>query len=215
MEDSGNGLVRNDESDFDLGFVRPAYTKRTIIITDMSTVTEAQQKLELLINQSFMERGMNLLPEYFSLPIWDSFQYLLVMEDLLKERDAGILLAFKPEDFVIYDKIAVPTEYRGRHIMSQLVRTARAHDMRTYGSIEAGLRTSDKTANEKYKRVSDFSTLVLQTESHPNYWIHIFDSKSRNYSADPKIKRIVAYLGNMLSSFASVKTPQPQHLLTA
>ncbi|MBI2659523.1 GNAT family N-acetyltransferase [Candidatus Woesearchaeota archaeon] len=214
MEDSGNGLALNDEADFDLSFVRPAYTTKTRIITDILIVREAQQRLELLINRSFMERGMKLLPEYFSLPIWDSFQYLLVAEDLIKEKDAGVLLAFKPEDFVIIDKIAVPPEYRGRHIMSQLVRAARVHDVRTYGNIEAALRTSDRTANEKYKRVSDFSALLPQTKAHPRYWVHIFDSKSRNYAADPKIRRIVAYLGNTPSSFESVGTNQPQHLLT-
>ena len=214
MVDSGNGLVGNGEADFDLCFVRPTYTTRTKKITDRSMIgDESQQKLESLINRSFMERGMKLLPEYFSLPLWESFQYLLIVEDLLNERDAGILLAFKPEDFIIYDKIAVPPEYRRRHIMPQLIRTARAHDMRAYGHIEAALKTSDKTAHEKYRRTSDFSTLVPKAEAHPHYWVHIFSSKSRNYTTDQKIRRIADYLATMPSSFASVENLQPQHLL--
>ena len=74
MEDSSNGPVCNDEADFGLSFVRPVYTTRTRVITDRLVIREVQQKLELLINRSFMERGMKLLPEYFSMPLWDSFQ---------------------------------------------------------------------------------------------------------------------------------------------
>src|SRR3989338_5270180 len=92
----------------DLAFIKPAYTTRINQIHDKAKLDETLAKgIEALINDSFRERGMKLVPDYFSLPLWNSFQYLLIMQDLMEGGDAGVLIAFKPEDFIVYDKIAV------------------------------------------------------------------------------------------------------------
>ena len=188
----------------DLALIRPAYTTRIKEIKDRAEIDSTlMRNIEMLVNDSFRERGMKIVPDYFSLPLWDSFQYLLIIQDLMKDRDAGVLIAFKPDDFIVYDKIAVHPGYRGRHFMTKLISAARVIDKRMHGQIDAGARTSDKTVHEKYRRLSDYSVFVPGHDNKTNYWVHIFNGSNSNGIA-PKREKSVSSLIEIPSTFESL-----------
>ncbi|MBI2650285.1 GNAT family N-acetyltransferase [Candidatus Woesearchaeota archaeon] len=203
MAYSVNGIHPPDfEHVGDSALLWPPYTTRINVIADKGDITpEIEERLETLINDSFRARGMKLDSRYFSMPLWESFQYALIMEDLMAGRYVGTLLAFKPEDFVIYDKIAVHPGHRGRHYMTKLVQAARTRDKRLHGAIDAALKTSDKTAHEKYLHVCDSSAFVPQNELHSNYWVHFFDGDKKEAISDARKKRIATYLVEMPRTF--------------
>lgn len=148
---------------------------------------ELRTELERLINESFIERGMQLIPEYFELPQWKSHgNYMVLGVDAPEPKQVKIgggLIAlrdcFDGLDFMLYDKIFVHPNYRGSQTYKRLIQRARIIDRDRTKKINskaahptpAGLRTKDGCLDQKYLEVSQYRQHV------PPYFVHLFGAK--------------------------------------
>ena len=158
---------------------------------------ELKSELEILINDSFRERGMELIPDYFSLPIWRNFKYMALTRDTEDDNKiVGGLIAFhmrtpKGTDFMLYDKIFVHPGHRGHNSYEEMIKVARAIDTETIREIRpknkhaipAVLRTSDDGLTIKYGEISD-EHFDIQNGNHLGghapilmYHVHLLGTK--------------------------------------
>ncbi len=152
---------------------------------------ELRTKLERLINESFLERGMRLTPEYFELPQWKSYGNYMVLgvdaSDPKQVKIGGGLIAFKDyfdgSNFMLYDKIFVHPNYRGNQTYKSLIQRARIIDRDRTKKINpqdsqhplaAGLRTKDGGLDQQYLEVSQDRIHV------PPYFVHLFGTRDYN-----------------------------------
>src|SRR3989338_4048372 len=145
-------------------------TKIDSVENGLGLTQKLKSELEVLINECFRERNMELVPDYFSLPMWHNFEYMLLLRDSQKDdRIVGGLIAFHIKmphgiDFMLYDKIFVHPDYRGNGAYKDMIAYARQFDFqvinRHYPSgkplIPAGLRTSEGGLSLKYGELSDY-----------------------------------------------------------
>ena len=150
---------------------------------------ELKGQLERVINESFRERGFELVPDYFRLPIWHHFAYMISARELQDNKLVGGLLAFRKRtelgiNYVLYDKIFMHPDCRGNGAYKTMIAKARVidgmltipHNGTRRPPIPAGLRTSELGLCRMYQQVSDTgATYSVQHNGEPiTYFVQLF-----------------------------------------
>jgi len=201
-------------------------TKIDSVENGLGLTQKLKSELEVLINECFRERNMELVPDYFSLPMWHNFEYMLLLQDSQKDdRIVGGLIAFRIKmphgvDFMLYDKIFVHPSYRGNGTYKDLISRARQLDFqvtkRHYPSgkqlIPAALRTSEEKLSRKYGELSDynFERINNKGEKRIKYFVHLLgirhhatkENIKQHYS---KMQDIAVYVGSLLSTLPKIE----------
>ena len=165
---------------------------------------ELKAGLEARINEFFLDRHMQLLPDYNVSPIWKNFEYMTLLVDINKREEAkkriftnggnydwivGLLLAFRVRtpkgfEFMLYDKIGIHRDHHGNGHLKELINFARVIDAyltKKYHpqaniSMPAGLRTSEEEADAKYTTKSDLRATksIIYGSEAIDYFVHLF-----------------------------------------
>lgn len=185
---------------------------------------EFRTNIEGRINEFFLDRRMELLPNFKSLSIWQNFEYMVALVDPTKNDSngkfnydslVGLLLAFtiwtrSIGKVRLYGVIGIAEEYRGNGHLNDLIRTARNIDL----TIPAGLRTSSPYADVRYTTHSDYRVPTnVKSDGHGDgsYIAHLFGFKDpftrepiKDYSNG--INAVAEHIANLPPFFRKLET---------
>lgn len=181
---------------------------------------DLKSELEKLINESFRDRGIELISSYFSLPLWRNFKYMILVKDIEQNnRNVGVLMSFQmwtPEEanFVLYDKIFMHPDYRGNEYYKEIIEFARELDRqltrryypRNKHPMPSGLRTSSPELSREYQDVSDYHFEFPQRHTIESgvetCYVHLFGIK-KGFLHEP-IQEYISKMRSIASCIANL-----------
>ncbi len=131
---------------------------------------------------AFAERGLKIVPNYFSLDRKD-IAYALVQLNEAEKPIGGIIATWHTamqemqeaglkDEYHVLDKIAVLPQYWRNGVLSKLMGTVKSLDSK----LPTAWRTSDEKINETYKKHSQISKKI------GSYWVHGINFGTNNGS---------------------------------